>query len=1063
MLALLLGALGCRPESPVVINEVLSANGGAWADPDGDAACPEHDDFVELFNRSRSPVDLAGFTLSDDPARPDRWALPDVTIDAGGYLLVVADGAPTQGPLHASFSVAADGETLGLYDGGRLRDEVVVPALAADEAWGRYGDGEATWRAQPAPSPGAANEAPPDDPCLAAPDGFDDHTRPCVSTLEGFLALAETRNGLSVVKSDILSFQDPTRRHVVLLDSRFYDLHDEWYWFRMLNGQPVEGESRFPPFEGEFATIDEIYAWARSVDLATLFPSFFLRFTSTDRLYSDAYYDLALGEPRIIGVSTLIHAPATATRDEVWAFELEASDNADAFEIGVFFDVLEDALPADVAPKLKWLVRSSGQEVVADEIEASGGPLSARVLRYDALTATGEVEVYRGGTVAGTVRTVRAGEPGLEDSQPTDILIVEEIPDFLPPCAALITAVPQTPLAHVALLAESRGIPNLYVAGILDDPRWQSWARSRTPVALRALGDDLDARALSSADYAAWRAASQPAPVAVADVDWATAPWTVDPTAIPLVDMPAWRPILGGKSAGYIGLAAAGVDHPDHPLAITGRAFVVQMATLPVIAQVLALPEFARPGDPRLRFLVLEGQAAFDRRYAERVDAVARDAFLARFASGTTIGDLARGGGLRGRVADAPLGPVVQAAVGGAIAARFADFAPTQGLRLRSSSTVEDLEGFVGAGLYESDTAYVDPDAAGHPDRTVARALGQVWGSYWGSEAFEERHRVGFDHTKGAMGVLVHARFDDDLEVANGVITTARRDDRWTMTVNVQPGAISVTNPPVDACPAVLPEVVQVVGDDAATATITRVRRSTESPDADVLDDAALRTLFAATTTVGAGWITAENAAVPAPWARSTITLDLEFRQMAAGWPAWASGEIGPARLVIKQARSLDPSSAALPEAVQAEPFPRDVLAAAQAVGWADCTGGPWALEVAQVRTDPLAWPAYAAAPFAARLTLTATADVLGWSAGDAVTVTWPELDAVDVTAAPWSIDAAVAPDVVPDVGLVSVAFDDGELVVETPSGAWRGSGACAEELAWVDPDTWLAALLDAP
>ena len=40
----------------------------------------------------------------------------------------------------------------------------------------------------------------------------------------------------------------------------------------------------------------------------------------------------------------------------------------------------------------------------------------------------------------------------------------------------------------------------------------------------------------------------------------------------------------------------------------------------------------------------------------------------------------------------------------------FGDYAETQGLRFRSSSSVEDIEGFNGAGLYDSNTGFLQPE-----------------------------------------------------------------------------------------------------------------------------------------------------------------------------------------------------------------------------------------------------------------------------------------------------------------------------------------------------------------
>src|SRR5512136_1475246 len=86
---------GANPQAgavSVVINEVLASNGHTLADPQR-----EYDDWIELYNRGSTPVNLGGMYLTDDPAEPTKWQFPknaaaQTTIPARGYLLVWADG-----------------------------------------------------------------------------------------------------------------------------------------------------------------------------------------------------------------------------------------------------------------------------------------------------------------------------------------------------------------------------------------------------------------------------------------------------------------------------------------------------------------------------------------------------------------------------------------------------------------------------------------------------------------------------------------------------------------------------------------------------------------------------------------------------------------------------------------------------------------------------------------------------------------------------------------------------------------------------------------------------------
>lgn len=110
--------------------------------------------------------------------------------------------------------------------------------------------------------------------------------------------------------------------------------------------------------------------------------------------------------------------------------------------------------------------------------------------------------------------------------------------------------------------------------------------------------------------------------------------------------------------------------------------------------------------------------------------------------------------------------------------------------RFRSSTNAEDMEGFNGAGLYDSKTAII-----GDSEKTVEKAILDVWSSFWNFRAFQERDLFGINHESCAMGVLVHRSFPD--EKANGVLVTRNlyRNQYAGITVNVQLGEESVVKP----------------------------------------------------------------------------------------------------------------------------------------------------------------------------------------------------------------------------------------------------------------------------
>ena len=130
----------------------------------GRSADGAFDDWFEIHNPSPSPVSIAGFWLSDNPATPSLFVVPQgFYIPPHGYLLVWADGQPEQsrpnGDLHVNFRLDQLGEQILLADAtGRPIDQVVFAAQETDRSEGRWPDAAPLpyYRMSP-PTPGAPN------------------------------------------------------------------------------------------------------------------------------------------------------------------------------------------------------------------------------------------------------------------------------------------------------------------------------------------------------------------------------------------------------------------------------------------------------------------------------------------------------------------------------------------------------------------------------------------------------------------------------------------------------------------------------------------------------------------------------------------------------------------------------------------------------------------------------------------------------------------------------------------------------------------------------------------
>jgi hypothetical protein len=126
----------------------------------------EFEDWIEVFNNSKSDVNLAGWYLSDNPAKPLKWRIPErdpkiTTILAGSYLLLWADKDTLQGPDHLGFSLKKKGECIYLFrpskDGPVLEDSVTYKPLSPDQSFGRCPERNNEWIVFKHPTPGKPN------------------------------------------------------------------------------------------------------------------------------------------------------------------------------------------------------------------------------------------------------------------------------------------------------------------------------------------------------------------------------------------------------------------------------------------------------------------------------------------------------------------------------------------------------------------------------------------------------------------------------------------------------------------------------------------------------------------------------------------------------------------------------------------------------------------------------------------------------------------------------------------------------------------------------------------
>jgi Pyruvate phosphate dikinase, AMP/ATP-binding domain len=416
-----------------------------------------------------------------------------------------------------------------------------------------------------------------------------------------------------------------------------------------------------------------------------------------------------------------------------WTIELLGGDTLSAARIGWMFECISARLP--FAARLKFRPLSPLQIENATRLGDR-----VPVLSSDALNASVSYQPVVLGVAYGHLRLVR-GTLDVSGVRPYDIVVSEYVPDQIPPVAGLVTSQLQAPLAHVAVLSRNRNTPDMALRGAIDLD------------AFKRFEGKLVKLTVSSQDYS----------IELADPAQAESAWTAMRPAA------AMRPECDPQVVGLFNVAELA---PDAVRYVGAKA--AQMGRLCHIEGIATAGGFAIPFSAYLAHLESAGLTP------------AIDAMLSEREFGSDAGVRAlRLAEVRKAIAAHP----VQADLLAALCAKLRGLATRRRFIFRSSTNAEDLDGFNGAGLYESIAVAADPTA-----EQVADALREVWASVWLQRAFEEREWYRIEHRAVAMGVLVQPFVED--AVATGVAITGNpfKPDLEAVFINTQLSGSTVTS-----------------------------------------------------------------------------------------------------------------------------------------------------------------------------------------------------------------------------------------------------------------------------
>ena len=346
----------------------------------------------------------------------------------------------------------------------------------------------------------------------------------------------------------------------------------------------------------------------------------------------------------------------------------------------------------------------------------------------------------------------------IEEEPPSyrELVVLDAVPLDIGVVAGIITAEFQTPLAHINVLSQNRGTPNMALRDAFEHedlvPLEGKW------VHLVVESTQWSITEVTQEEAEAWWEENKPDPIVVTPFDTSITALTDDEDVLDLESMgleealDAAVPVFGGKGSHFGALSEIGDDvpHPD--------AFMIPAYWYDQHMQTHGLWDVA--------------EAMIESKDFQGSTAVRKEQLEA----------------FREQIIAAEIDPDFLAEVEDKVRNDFG-----QRCRFRSSTNAEDVSGFNGAGLYTSVSG--DPHDDSYP---VEDAIREVWASVWSYRAFEERSYYSIEHLDIAMSVLVHPSFTD--EEANGVAITGNIFDTSGLNpafyVNVQLGETSVVAPP---------------------------------------------------------------------------------------------------------------------------------------------------------------------------------------------------------------------------------------------------------------------------
>lgn len=146
-------AFSGQVQRTILVTEFMPSNTGTITNEDG-----TYCDWIELYNPADHPIDLKGYSLTDDAKMPDKCVLPSRVLEPGEYAIVYADDRPaTDTELHAPFRLKDADEILIMLDPDDTEiQRITYPPMESNQSYAMALDTQ-EWAATDRCTPGLPN------------------------------------------------------------------------------------------------------------------------------------------------------------------------------------------------------------------------------------------------------------------------------------------------------------------------------------------------------------------------------------------------------------------------------------------------------------------------------------------------------------------------------------------------------------------------------------------------------------------------------------------------------------------------------------------------------------------------------------------------------------------------------------------------------------------------------------------------------------------------------------------------------------------------------------------